>query len=414
MPTYTWDSISKRYKVDGKFVPELEVRKMLGIAIDNKSVTQLTRDYKQGLISKETWHQGFRGLIKDRYIQSGVLAVGGREQMDARRWGKVGGHISEQYYHLDRKPNNFLSQIDDLTEAQAIARARMYIESSRQVFEELNRENKIDLGAVYERWVLGPKEHCEGCIDLARMGRIPIGTLHTVPGAGDTPCLTNCGCRIAYYNNKGRTLSAKEVVVILMSQHVDFEFDGENVRILGSSKSGFYGHVGRSGRRGGSAPARIMGVWEKEEAIVEAVKHDTDMWEGARSNIVGIGLHYSEDDDKIITLEDRGELVGVAILSTKVMDEVDLGYTQIDVPEGEYLYLSTLATKRVGYGRQMMDEIREQAKDHNLAWMSSNTAIGFYKHMGATQGGNDHSFYIPQAELGEYYQTDSSKKVYQN
>lgn len=174
---YSWDSISKRYKdPQGRFFPETEVKKLLNIAIDHKAVTRLTLDYKNDLISRETWHTAFRAQVKKAYLQAAMLAAGGKDAMTPQLYGKVGGHVAEQFYHLDRKANNFLDSIEDLTPKQAAARAKMYIESCRQVFEEIYRDNKLALGAVFERWWLSPKESCfvAGTKILTPDGGMPI------------------------------------------------------------------------------------------------------------------------------------------------------------------------------------------------------------------------------------------------
>lgn len=47
------------------------------------------------------------------------------------------------------------------------------------------------------KWVLGAKEdHCTDCPYLASLVAVPAGEWYTTPGAGDTPCLWNCGCHM--------------------------------------------------------------------------------------------------------------------------------------------------------------------------------------------------------------------------
>lgn len=43
-------------------------------------------------------------------------------------------------------------------------------------------------------WKLGPTEHCEDCEHISGDGPYTVGTMPTVPGAGETSCLSNCGC----------------------------------------------------------------------------------------------------------------------------------------------------------------------------------------------------------------------------
>lgn len=242
---YQWDPVTKRYRdPTGRYIPQVEVRKLLNIAIDTRSITQLTRDAKQGIITRDTWRMGMREVIKKAYLQAGMLAKGGQQAMTPADWGKVGGHLAEQYKFLDLKVNSFFDVLDDITENQAIARARMYVNSCRQVFEDINRQNKLELGAVYEKWVLGVKEHCADCSALSKLGRVTIGTLWTMPGAGETQCLTNCGCRVAYYSQAGRALSAKEVMEFLLASKEAFSiYFTEAGPIFSLQEPGENGHL---------------------------------------------------------------------------------------------------------------------------------------------------------------------------
>jgi len=48
-------------------------------------------------------------------------------------------------------------------------------------------------------WVLHPAEHCEDCVALAEGSPYTVATLPTVPGAGETRCLSNCKCTLEFH-----------------------------------------------------------------------------------------------------------------------------------------------------------------------------------------------------------------------
>ena len=110
----------------------------------------------------------------------------------AQQKGTLGSMLKEQYKYA----NNFASEIADLSEAQIVLRSGMYIESANQAFEAGYRKSILASGNfTEERWMLGDKQHCSGCIDNAAMGWVAIGQL---PAFGSTPCGVRCGCHISY------------------------------------------------------------------------------------------------------------------------------------------------------------------------------------------------------------------------
>lgn len=78
-------------------------------------------------------------------------------------------------------------------------RASMYIDTVDSMFDAGRVEgNPNESTWVY--WELGVADHCGDCIDLALNSPYRPDELPTTPGAGDTRCLSNCGCslRIRY------------------------------------------------------------------------------------------------------------------------------------------------------------------------------------------------------------------------
>lgn len=153
-----------------------------------------------GALDPDAFRAQMREEIKDAYIDQYILGIGGRDQMTAADWGSVGGMIADQYRYLD----GFIDEIraGTLTEEQIRARAGMYINSSREAFERATQRNAQELKLTEMAWTLGEAEHCPDCLDLAAMGWVPMGTITQYPGGGQTQCLTNCQCHIAYRDPK--------------------------------------------------------------------------------------------------------------------------------------------------------------------------------------------------------------------
>lgn len=157
-----------------------------------------------------------------------------------------------------------------------------------------------------------------------------------------------------------------------------------HVGFKGSATSGNYGHVGRPGKLGGSVPkssgASVSTVEDSQvDGYMADVKQWDDMWRRgvARAALDVVG------DQQAIALKDGNELVAVAKLAT--------------VATGEYVYLHDLATKRPGYGRQMMVNLAKVAVDNGLGmyWDSAISAVEFYQHLGFTKSAHSSKFYAP-------------------
>ena len=169
-------------------------------------VDQLGRWAASGQIDAAAWEAQMREQIKYAYIQQYLLGRGGRGAMTQADWGSIGGMLKEQYGHL----SEFAKLIADgkLSEAQILARSRMYINSSREAFERAKQRVALGLGLTEEMWVLNPQsENCEQCVGYADDGWWPVsppdGKPHyPIPGDGSTTCMTNCTCHKLYRNPK--------------------------------------------------------------------------------------------------------------------------------------------------------------------------------------------------------------------
>ncbi|MDI9549637.1 MAG: hypothetical protein QM346_18745 [Chloroflexota bacterium] len=214
---WAYDLRAHRYRDNetGRFLSQARARELIGESLRaaGDAGDELARLMAGGRMSPEDWRQRMREEIKGEVIRQYLLGRGGREQMTARDWGSVGGVISDQYRHLDRKAGNFFSLVEagELEEGEIARRTRMYLNSAREGHERalLRRLTGSEYGE--ERWVTTAEESCDDCIDLALLGWVEIGTLPTRPGAGDTACLTNCACFVSYRNpDDGRVFGEDE------------------------------------------------------------------------------------------------------------------------------------------------------------------------------------------------------------
>lgn len=209
---WLWDSGAGRLgqyrdSATGYLLSDDEVQGVLNGIIDQANgdqVETLSTMLEDGRLSAEAYAIAFALLIEILYIQQAELGAGGRDQMTPALWALILGGLAIQYGFLER----FAQQIKDgqLTAGQISARAKMYINSSRESFWMMRDEEAKRTGKTEERWIdEGDSNVCGPCSDAGAMGWQPIGTF-SQPGSGRvmnrprTNCqgLTNCRCEKEY------------------------------------------------------------------------------------------------------------------------------------------------------------------------------------------------------------------------
>lgn len=138
-------------------------------------------------------------LLKDLYNANSALARGGWRQMTFAAWGRNGQILRGEYAYWNR----FMTEIaaGNLSESQIRARAALYVGKAYSRFWAEDRILKLESAKWrYEQWIdMDDLVECSDCHDLAALGKVPAGTLKTVPGAGETRCLGACRCLIIYF-----------------------------------------------------------------------------------------------------------------------------------------------------------------------------------------------------------------------
>lgn len=216
---WRYDPRALRYRDSetGRFLAGGRAAELANAAIEaGQEVTQVMADMvTDGRLSPADWQARMRREIKDAYVQQYMLGRGGRAQMTQADWGSVGGSLSEQYRHLDRKQNNFYGQVQtgDMSADAIAARSRMYMNSAREAYER-GQARRLR-GSAYDevRWVLGDAEHCfpagteiatpdgvrrieDVCVGdwvTTRFGPRRVTTLYRSRYTGGMVTITSCG-----------------------------------------------------------------------------------------------------------------------------------------------------------------------------------------------------------------------------
>lgn len=197
-PAYEWSPGSQRYvnAATKRFVKREQVRQALDIALDRSrnEVARLSRELVAGRINLADWQKAVAQEVKSMHMASGALAAGGWAQMTPQMTGRIGRIIRDEYAYLA----NFAAQIksgQQKLDGSLVTRANLYAQAPRGTYHAIEQRGMMEQGKTECRNVLGPADHCEGCLTETAKGWVPIGALVPI---GDRLCLANCRCSISY------------------------------------------------------------------------------------------------------------------------------------------------------------------------------------------------------------------------
>lgn len=200
---YEFDPRVHRYRDlrTGRFVdwnrtvrPAVE-RTMDAIA---REIRELGRQAGAGEIGRLEFVDAMKDRLKIAHLLAYATAKGGWAQMTPADFVRVGRELRRQYNYL----RNFAADLAQgkLSEGQAAFRASLYARAAYATYENARREAMRAAGFTEERRRRTAKESCPDCIEYARRGWQPIGTL---PPIGQSQCIVNCRCYFEYRYRKG-------------------------------------------------------------------------------------------------------------------------------------------------------------------------------------------------------------------
>ena len=197
-PAYSWDTGSQRYRnvATGRWVSRQQVRQALDIALDRSrnEVARLSRELVNGGMSLADWQKAVAQEVKSMHMASAALAKGGWAQMTPQDTGRAGRIIRDEYAYLA----NFAAQVksgQQKLDGSLVTRANLYAQAPRGTYHANEERGMQAQGKTECRNVLGPADHCEGCLTETSKGWVSIGALVPI---GSRLCLANCRCSISY------------------------------------------------------------------------------------------------------------------------------------------------------------------------------------------------------------------------
>jgi len=195
---WSFDRGTGRYRDKrGRFLSRKAVQ-----AIVDKRIEKLTtklRRYTQMLsdsnLTLDQWQASVREAIKAAHVQNAIIGKGGRDNMTASDYGKIGHRLRQEYAYLQGFASDLLEQRVSLP--MALARIGLYAESSRGSYWQGTELRQQEQGYSLMRRILDPQaKHCDDCVRYARSGVVAIGSL-PLPGQR-CECRARCRCTVEY------------------------------------------------------------------------------------------------------------------------------------------------------------------------------------------------------------------------
>lgn len=196
--SWRYDPRSGRYRgANGRFLSQSAVEALVDGRV-NKLGTLLRRFTNmlgRGDISLVQWQESVREALKLAHVQATIIGNGGKDNMQASDWGKVGQRLRAEYRYLEGFARDLLD--GRVSPAMALSRIGLYAQSVRGSYWQGTELRQQRQGYSLMQRILDPQaKHCDDCIAYARRGIVPIGSL-PMPGQR-CACVSNCRCRVKY------------------------------------------------------------------------------------------------------------------------------------------------------------------------------------------------------------------------
>lgn len=189
-----------------RMVPRKTILEMMQQAINSQKgeMAGLADRLNAGDISLRQMQEESARLLRQIHMQQAALGRGGLDQLTAADHQQIADGLKIQFYAgRDQSGRPFgLRWLADavrqslVTVGQLRNSLRLYAESGKEIFHKMERVANQVGGRSYAQRVLGEKDHCKRCVQLASLPPQPSGEV-TLPPHGCEGG-NNCGCSVIY------------------------------------------------------------------------------------------------------------------------------------------------------------------------------------------------------------------------
>lgn len=250
---YAYDAAANRYRnaKTGQFVPFREIYSLIdrNEQASAQVLNNLAVALSEGALTPAEWYTASLHQIRLLHVQQAAIGAGGFGQLKPSDFMRIDRLLREDMPRLRRFGTQIVNGEQSLGQIQN--RCNMYAGHARIQFFRAQPMPYVREGeTVIERRRLQIADHCSWCTYLADLSWQAYGVL-PVPGESgpnweDDQCLTNCQCEMDRL-----VLPVAEAELLLSG----VAYDPNRRSIKGGPGSGNFGHAGRRGEIGGSAPS---------------------------------------------------------------------------------------------------------------------------------------------------------------
>lgn len=209
---YKWDPNVRRFRwtngaAAGKLASEQSVLSVTSrvIAAESTRLEQLGRDFFGGTLNAREFQQQSGEALRRIHGSSAIIAKRGPQNVTNEDWAHITETLKRQFYKgrgANGKPyglKHLTADVErgDVSEAQLVARLRMYAKSGRLSSDLMQRRAAAESGKLYATRHLSPNHvHCASC--LVHQQLTPRLASEIVPPATQCECRTNCKCYLLF------------------------------------------------------------------------------------------------------------------------------------------------------------------------------------------------------------------------
>lgn len=196
MPIRFNASLGRYIGDDGRIISFQNVRDGLETVLEDakRTMQAAARGLQDGSVTLAQWRDIMAQEVKTTQSVSYMAARGGAFAMSAEERAQIAAQTLDQLKFL----NNYALQIQSGAQPlnnSLLTRSNMYAQAGRSTYEYGKSVTAEKMGYSEEKNVLGPADHCNGCLGETRRGFVRLGDLVPV---GQRDCYANCRCHLVY------------------------------------------------------------------------------------------------------------------------------------------------------------------------------------------------------------------------